>query len=137
MRESKRLPLLRLLGLTVAALLIQGYHLGVEDAEIYIPAAKNLLNPRLYPFGREFFLSHAHLSLFSPLLAVTARVTHLSMDWTIFVWYMATLFAMLVACWQLVSISFESARARWTALLVMTAVMAMPATNTGLLLMDP
>ncbi len=137
MRKQERLPLLRLVGLTVAALLIQGYHLGVEDAEIYLPAAKNLLNPRLYPFGREFFLSHAHLSLFSPLLAITARVTHLSMDWTIFAWYMVTLFAMLVSCWLLVKACFESPRARWTAMLVMTAVMAMPATNTGLLLMDP
>ena len=137
MKKRERLPLLRLLGLTVAALLIQGYHLGVEDAEIYIPAAKNLLNPKLYPFGREFFLSHAHLSLFSPLLALTARVTHLSMDWTIFAWYMVTLFAMLLASWLLVAACFESPRARWTALLVMTAVMAMPATNTGLLLMDP
>ena len=137
MRDPNRLPILRLLGLTFAALLIQGYHLGVEDAEIYIPAAKNLLNPRLYPFGREFFLSHAHLSLFSPLLAITARLTHLSMDWTIFVWYIGTMFAMLLACWLLVSACFESAHARWTALLVMTSVMAMPATNTGLLLMDP
>lgn len=137
MKKRKPLPLVRLLGLTLAALLIQGYHLGVEDAEIYIPAAKNLLNPRLYPFGREFFLSHAHLSLFSPLLAMTARLTHLSMDWTIFVWYLGTLFAMLLACWMLVTACFESASARWTALLVMTSVMAMPATNTGLLLMDP
>ncbi len=137
MKKSERLPLLRLLGLTLAALLIQGYHLGVEDAEIYIPAAKNLLNPKLYPFGREFFLSHAHLSLFSPLLAVTARLTHLSMDWTIFAWYLGTLFAMLLACWLLAEACFESPRARWTALLVMTTVLAMPATNTGLLLMDP
>ncbi len=137
MKLRERLPLLRLLGLTLAALLIQGYHLGVEDAEIYIPAAKNLLHPSLYPFGREFFLSHAHLSLFSPLLALSARITHMSMDWTIFAWYLLTLFAMLLSSWLLVSACFTSARARWTALLVMTTVMAMPATNTGLLLMDP
>uniref|UniRef100_E6QIM8 Glycosyltransferase RgtA/B/C/D-like domain-containing protein n=1 Tax=mine drainage metagenome TaxID=410659 RepID=E6QIM8_9ZZZZ len=137
MIESKRLPLARLLGLTFAAFLIHGYHLGVEDAEIYIPAAKKLLNPRLYPFGDEFFLSHAHLSLFSPILAWTARLTHLSMDWTILLWYLLTLFAMLAACWQLAAACFESSRARWSSLLVITAVLAMPATNTGLLLMDP
>ena len=28
------------------------------------------------------------------------------MDWTIFAWYIATLFAMLVACWMLASASF-------------------------------
>jgi hypothetical protein len=132
-----RLPIARLGALTAAALAIHGYHLGVEDAEIYIPAAKKLLDPKLYPFGDEFFLSHGHLSLFSPILAWTARLSHLSMDWTIFLWYLLTMFAMLTSCWLLAAACFESPRARWCSVLVMTAVVAMPATNTGLLLMDP
>ena len=132
-----RLPILRLGALSAAALVIHGYHLGVEDAEIYIPAARKLLNPKLYPFATEFFLSHGRLSLFSPVLALTARLTHLPMDWTILGWYVATLFAMLVSCWILVSACFQSPRARWCAVLVITAVLAMPATNTSLLLMDP
>lgn len=134
---SRRLPLLRLAALTGAALVIHGYHVGVEDAEIYIPAARKLLNPEMYPFATEFFLSHGHLSLFSPILAWTARLTHLSMDWTILAWYVVTLFAMLASCWMLVSACFQSPRARWCAVLVATAVLAMPATNTSLLLMDP
>lgn len=132
-----RLPLLRLGCLTVAALLIHGYHLGVEDGEIYIPAAKRLLRPELYPFAPEFFLSHGHLSLFSPLLALTAWVTHLSMDWTVFGWYVASLFGMLLACWTLAAACFSTERARWGAVLLITAVLSMPATNTALLLMDP
>jgi hypothetical protein len=133
----QRFPILRLGLLTASAIAIHGYHLGVEDAEIYIPAAKKLLHPELYPYATEFFLSHEQLSLFSPILACCARLTHLSMDWTIFLWYIATTFAMLAACWSLVSICFYSARARWCSLLVITAVLTMPATNTGLLLMDP
>lgn len=132
-----RPPFARLGGLTLAALAIHGYHLGVEDAEIYVPAAKKLLNSQLYPFGDEFFLSHGHLSLFSPILAWTARLTHLSMDWTIFSWYLVTLFGVLLSSWFLAVACFESSRARWCSVLVMTAVLAMPATNTGLLLMDP
>jgi len=130
-------PFLRLAALTGAALLIHGYHLGAEDGEIHLPSAKKLLDPHLYPFGSEFFMSHERLSLLAPILAGTARLTHLSMDWTIFAWYVATLFAMLVSCWMLVSVCFESGRARWSAVLVMTAVLTMPATNTSLLLMDP
>ncbi len=136
-RSGNRLPILRLAALTVAALAIHGYHLGVDDGEIYIPAAKRLLNPNLYPFATEFFLSHAHLSLFSPALAATAKLTHLSMDWTVLAWYVATVFGMLISCWMVAKACFESPRAWWTAILVMTAVLAMPATNTGLLLMDP
>ena len=132
-----RFPILRLAGLTAAALAIHGYHMGVEDGEIYVPAAKKLLHPELYPFAPEFFLSHGRMSLFSPILAWTARLTHLSMDWTLFLWYIASLFAMLASCWLLVSACFSSARSRWSAMLVLTAVLTMPATNTGLLLMDP
>jgi hypothetical protein len=131
------LPVLRLVLLTAGALALHGYHLGVEDGEIYVPAARKLLNPKLYPYATEFFQSHQRLSLFAPILAWTARFTHLSMDWTIFLWYIATLFLTLVACWMLAAISFDSARARWSSLLVITAVLTMPATNTGLLLMDP
>lgn len=133
----KPFPFLRLALLTFSALVIHGYHLGVEDGEIYIPAARKLLHANLYPFAPEFFLSHAHLSLFSPLLAWTARLTHLSMDWTIFSWYLISLFATLSGCWMLARTCFSTVRARWSAMLVITAVLAMPATNTGLLLIDP
>jgi len=136
-RAVGRLPILRLGALTAAALAIHGYHLGVEDAEIYVPAARQALDPHLYPFAPEFFLSHGHLSLFSPILAWTARITHLSMDWTLFVWYLATLFATLASCWLLATACFQNDRARWSAVVIITAVLAMPATNTALLLMDP
>lgn len=135
--SGRRLPILRLAALTIATLAIHGYHLGVDDGEIYIPAARRLLNPRLYPFAPEFFLSHAHLSLFSPTLALTAKITHLSMDWTVLAWYLGTLFAMLCGCWLLASACFETQRGRWSAVSIMAAVVAMPAANTGLLLMDP
>ncbi len=132
-----RLPILRLAALTVAALVLHGYHLGVEDGEIYIPAAKKLLHPSLYPFAPEFFLSHGRLSLFSSILAWTSRLTHMPMDWTLLVWYVASLFATILSCWLLAAECFTSPRARWSAILVTTAVLTMPATNTGLLLMDP
>jgi hypothetical protein len=61
----------------------------------------------------------------------------MSMDWTLFVAYLVSLFATLAACWLFVRACFQSSRAHWTAMLVMTAVLTMPATNTGLLLIDP
>lgn len=130
-------PFFRIASLTLAAIAIHGYHLGVEDGEIYVPAARKLLDPTLYPFANEFFFSHARLSLFSPIVALTGRVLHLPADWAIFVWFLAAIFAMLASCWMLAKACFCSERARWSAMLVMTAVLAMPATNTGLLLMDP
>ena len=132
-----RLPFLRLGAITAAALAIHGYHLGVEDAEIYIPAARKLLHPDLYPFATEFFTSHQHLSVFAPLLAATARLTHLSLDTTFFIWYLAGIYALLASSWIFLRACFDSPVARWGALLTLTAVLTMPATNTGLLLVDP
>ncbi|WP_109485046.1 hypothetical protein [Occallatibacter savannae] len=133
----ERFPFLPILALTFAALLIGGYHLGVEDAEIYLPAATKLLHPNLYPYAGEFFLSHGHLSLFGAVLAATAKLAHISIDWSVFAWFFATLFGTLTACWLFVTACFTSPHARWTAMLVATAVLTMPAANTGLLLVDP
>ena len=133
----KPIPFARLALVTAGAIGIAGYHLGVDDGEIYVPAAQKLLHPALFPYGTEFFQSHEHLSLFAPILAWTARLTHLSMDWTIFIWYILTTFALLVSCWLLSSVCFRSARARWASVLVIATILTMPATNTGLLLMDP
>lgn len=134
---AQRLPIFRLALAAAGAVALHGYHLGVEDGEIYIPAARKLLHPNLYPYATEFFQSHEHLSLFAPILAWTARLTHLSMDWSVFLWYIVTTFLLLVSCWMLAAISFDSGRARWCGVLVVAAVLTMPATNTGLLLMDP
>lgn len=134
---SAGFPFARLVMLTLAALAIHGYHLGVEDGEIYIPAARKLLHPDLYPYASEFFLSHERLSMFAPLVAASAHLSHLSLDWTAFLWYLIGLFATLAACWMLAEISFFSERARWCAVLVITTILTMPAANTGLLLVDP
>jgi hypothetical protein len=131
------LPFLRLALLTLGALLIHGYHLGVEDGEIYLPAIRKLLHPNLYPYASQFFLSHERLSLFAPFVALSARITHLSVDWTVFLWYLVLVYAMLAACWMLLALCFQSPRARWCGVLLITAVITMPAANTGLLLIDP
>jgi hypothetical protein len=133
----QRLPLVRLGLLTAAGVAIQGYHFGVEDAEIYLPAASKLLHPDLYPYAAEFFLAHERLSLFAPILAWTARLTHLSTDCTVFLWYIVTLFATLMACWMLAVVCFDSPPARWCAVLAVSVALTMPAAYTGLLLMDP
>ena len=116
--------------------LVHGYHLGVEDGEIYLPGARRLMNPHLYPFAPEFFLVHAKLSIFSHVLAWTSSLTRLSMDWTVLAWYLMTLFATLLGAWMLASACFRSSRAVWCSVLLFASALTMPATNTGLLLMD-
>lgn len=135
--QAGRFPFARLILVTLGALAVHGYHLGVEDGEIYIPAIRKLLHPRALSYGSEFFLCHERLSLFAPIVAWSARLTHLSADWAVFLWYVLTLFATFAACWTMASICFKSSRARWSAVLLIASALTMPAANTGLLLMDP
>src|ERR1700674_5593655 len=81
--EFPRSAVARLILIAFLAVLVQGYHLGVDDAEIYEPAIKRAADPSLYPFGSEFFMSHAHWSLFPELVGMPARLTHLPIDFDI------------------------------------------------------
>ena len=132
-----RTPYLRMAALTVLAVLIHGYHLGADDAAIYVPAIKKAADPALYPFGDEFFMAHAHLSYFSNLVGGFARLTHLSIDLVIFLFHLAGVFLLLVASWRLVSACFESHRARWGGVILLAMLLTVPVAGTALVIMDP
>ena len=137
MRRSSSIPLLRLTLLTVVAVAVHGYHFGTDDGAVYLPAVVQSIHPDLYPYGAEFFESHASLSGFTALVGASARVLHLNVEWTIFLWHVLTIFVFLLAAWRLTSVCFESARARWSAVLLSSMTTAVPAAGTALVLMDP
>src|SRR5579864_3294434 len=115
-----------LLLLTAGAFVIAGYHPGVEDAEIYVPGIKKVLNPVLYPFGSEFFQSHARLTLYPNLIAASVRLTHLSLDSVMLLWHMLSIFLVLLACWKLSCLCFHDARARWAGVALVAALLTIP-----------
>lgn len=125
-----------LLLITAGALFVHGYHPYVEDAEIYLPGVERALNPHLFPMGREFFESHAHLTLFPDLIALSVRVTHLPLDVVLFLWHVASIFLLLLACWQLASLCFTTPRARWAAVGTIAALLTLPVAGTALYIMD-
>ena len=126
-----------LLLISALAVVVHGYHLGVDDAAIYVPAIKKVADPGLYPFGAEFFLSHAHLSLFSNLVGDSARLTRLPVDLMIFVWHVGGIFLLLLAAWRLARACFENNAARWCAVALWAAVLSVPVAGTALAIMDP
>jgi hypothetical protein len=125
-----------LLLLTAGALAVHGYHPCVEDAEIYLPGVEKLLNPQLFPFGTQFFESHAGLSVFSRLIAGSIRLTHIPFDYAIFIWQLACIFLFLLACWQLTGALFTSAKARWCGVALVAALLTMPVAGTALYIID-
>jgi len=132
-----RNPLLKLALLSAAAVLVHGYHLGVDDAEIYVPGIKKVADPTLYPFGAEFFQSHARLSFFPNLVGGFARVTHLPPDLVIFACHLLGVFLLLLAAWRLASACFASGPARWGAVGLLAGVFSVPVAGTALAIMDP
>src|ERR1035437_4831900 len=132
-----RSPLPGLGAITALAVLVHGYHLGVDDAAIYVPAIKRMADPKLYPFGAEFFMSHAHLSFFPELIGGSARLSHLPVDVVIFAWHVASIFLLLLAAWQLLGTCFENSYARWSGVAFLAATLSVPVTGTALAIMDP
>jgi hypothetical protein len=130
-------PLPGLGAITALAVLVHGYHLGVDDAAIYVPAIKRVADPTLYPFGAEFFMSHAHLSFFPELIGGSARLSHLPIDAVIFAWHVVSVFLLLLAAWRLLGCCFESASARWSGVAFLAATLSVPVAGTGLVIMDP
>jgi len=124
-------------GITALAVAVHGYHLGVDDSAIYVPAIKRVADPHLYPFGDEFFMSHAHLSIFAELVGGSARLTHLPIDLVIFGWHVASIFLLLLAAWRLLGCCFERRSARWSGVAFLAATLSVPVTGTGLAIMDP
>jgi hypothetical protein len=122
--------------LTIAALFVHGYHPFAEDAEIYLPGIERILNPHLFPVGQEFFQSHASMTLFPNLVAISIRITHVPFEWGLLLWQTASIFLFLLACWQLSCLCFESARARWAAVAMVAGLLAIPVAGTALYIID-
>jgi hypothetical protein len=128
---------LLLFALAAAAVIVHGYHLGTDDAAIYAPGIKRAADPALYPVNSEFFMGHASWSLFPNLVAGTARLTGMSIDSAIFLWYLACTLAILTAGLLFLRACFPSARAQWTGACVLAAVLNVPVAGTALLIADP
>ena len=122
--------------LTFAALLIHGYHAGAEDAEIYLPGIEKILHPELFPFNSQFFEAHAHSTLFPNLIAASVRISHLRLGTALFLWQIASIFLLLLACWQLSARCFSDTKARWCGVALVAALLTLPIAGTALYIMD-
>ena len=122
--------------LTAAAIGIHGYHPFVEDAEIYVPGIKKLLNPALYPFNDGFFASHARLTLFPNLIAWSVRITHVPLEWALLAWQFVCVFVLLWGCWELGRICFGSSRAAYGGAALVASLLTIPVAGSALYIMD-
>jgi hypothetical protein len=128
--------ILFLLFLTVAAILVQGYHLGIEDNAVYLPAIKKLINPSLYPYDANFFLLFTRWTLFHRVVAVAARITHLPLVWLIFLLHIASVFLILLGCLQLIRKCFREPAAQCAGVTFVAALLTMPVAGAAIFITD-
>lgn len=125
-----------LLLLTAAAILVHGYHAGVEDMAIYEPAIEKLLHPKLFPYDANFFLLHLRWTLFPPAVAGFVRLTHLPLDVVIFIWHVASIFLLLFGCFEVSRRCFREPAAQWSSVAMVAALLTMPVAGTRLFIAD-
>jgi hypothetical protein len=128
--------LILLLGLTVFAILIQGYHPGVEDDGVYLAAIKKDLNPALYPYDADFFRLQLQATIFDKLIAASVRLTHLPLGATILLWQFASVFLLLWGCLRISRRVFVEPHAQWAAVAFVAALLTLPVAGTALYLDD-
>lgn len=133
---SARTKAFALLGLTTATVLVHGYHPMVEDAEIYVPAIRYLLNQGLYSHDSAFFVGQTKWSLFPQIIALSIRISHCSLDWALLGWHALSIFLLLGACWRISEVCFPSRRAQWFGVALVASLLTMPVAGTALYLMD-
>src|SRR5262245_25271550 len=122
--------------ITILALAVHGYHYGIEDEAIYLPAVKKYLDPSLYPFDSVFFVPQNRLTIFPMVVGSLARITFLSASWAVFITHLLTLFLILAGCWRLSVKCFDDPKAQWAAVMMVAALLTIPIAGTAIYIMD-
>jgi hypothetical protein len=135
-RDSSPKNLAFLALLTVFALLVMGYHPGLEDDAFYLAAIKRNLNPSLFPHDAEFFRLQFQATIFDKLIALSVRLSHLSVAWASLLWQIAAIFLLLHGCWRISRRCFLQPAAQWAAVTTIAVLLTLPISGTAINLAD-
>jgi len=122
--------------LTMFALLIMGYHPGLEDDAFYLAAIKRNLNPALFPHDAEFFRLQFQATIFDKLIAFSVRLTHLPLAWTVLLWQVAAIFLLLHGCWRISRRCFTQPAVQWASVTTVAVLLTMPLPGIAISLAD-
>src|SRR6266571_5116961 len=122
--------------LTVFAFLIMGYHPGLEDDAFYLAAIKRNLNPVLFSHDSEFFRLQFQATIFDKLIALSVRLSHLPLPWTVLLWQFAAIFLMLHGCWRISRRCFVQPQAQWASVTTIALLLTLPLPGIAMTLAD-
>lgn len=122
--------------LAILAILIEGYHPGLEDDAFYLAAIKKNLNPALFPGDSEFFRLQFQATIYDKLIAWSVRLSHIPLAWNLLLWQAASIFLILACCWKIAGMCFREAHERLAAVTLVAALLTIPISGTGISLVD-
>jgi hypothetical protein len=137
LKSYSRIRDLAALGLVTAiAVLIAGYHPGLEDDAFYLAAIKKDLNPALFPYDSDFFRLQFQATIFDKLVAHSIHLAHLPLGLGILLWQCAAIFLILWASREIARRCFSQSQAAWAAVALVAALLTIPVSGTGIVLVD-
>jgi hypothetical protein len=125
-----------LVGLSLFAFLVQGYHPGAEDDGVYLAAIKKDLNPALYPYDADFFRMQLQATIFDKLISGSIRIAHLPTGITILLWQFVSIVLILCGCLRIACRIFPESHAQWAGVTLVAALLTLPVSGTALYLDD-
>ena len=133
-RQLKNACVLALISL--GAILVEGYHPGVEDDAVYLSAIQRRLNPALYPHDAKLFTLQMQASVFDKMMAGWVRVTHMPLAWAELLGQFLAAFFLLWGCWRIARQCFASAAGQWAGVALVGALFSLPVAGTALYIVD-
>ncbi len=132
--QCKNFILLTLIG--ALALLVEGYHPGVEDDAVYLSAIQRRLHPSFYPRDFRLFTMQMQASVFDRLIAAWVRFTHIPVSVSEMLGQCLAAFFLLWACWALARRCFSTSAGQWAGVALVGVLFTLPVAGTALYIFD-
>ena len=136
-RRRLKGPALTLAALTVAAIVIQGYHPYAEDGGIYLPGIEKLLHPELFPSWSQFVTVQSRFSLFPSLVATLVKRSGLDLMAILLLLHVLSISLLIIGAWKIAVLCFRRSEVQLAAVTLLAFSLSMPIAGTSLMLMDP
>jgi hypothetical protein len=129
-------PFLAVIALAALAVTLHGYHFGIEDQTLYLPAIERALDPTLFPHDAVFFVTETRFTLFDEAMAYAVRWSGIPLDFLVAGVHFSALVLVLAACRRIAIACGIDRSARWAGLLLIAIALPMPVAGTRLGLME-
>lgn len=121
---------------SAGALLVEGYHPGVEDDAVYLSAIQRRIHPNLYPHDFQFFTLQMQASVFDRLMAGWVRLTRIPVSVSAMLFQCLAAFFLLWACHALARRCFSTPAGQWAGVALVGTLFTMPVAGTALYIFD-